>query len=195
MSPRNPAIRNIARQYNVRWVDYGAEYTKFKRNVRPASGDLHGVRPGEADFPGGELPSHLGRYPRVIVACEATRPHPSDMTMFDRLFASLRNEVADLNRSEHFMTIKRMLANMVEQAIGARIMHPWNIGFIFEEQHLRRFLHHFEVDCVFDVGDIPDNMQMFLRTREGTGAVNILESNAAAAAMSPENLRRTGIGL
>ena len=61
-----------------------------------------------------------------------------------------------------------MLANMVEQAIGARIMHPWNIGFIFEEQHLRRFLHHFEVDCVFDVrGTFRTICRSYMPTRDG----------------------------
>ena len=57
------------------------------------------------------------------------------------------------------MRLKRTIIDLFEQAVGARIVRPYNIALLFEEEQLRRFFHHFEVDCVFDVGQTPANTQ------------------------------------
>jgi FkbM family methyltransferase len=40
----------------------------------------------------------------------------------------------------------------VEKAFGLRIVWRHAVPLAFAEEHLRRFINHFEIDCVFDVG-------------------------------------------
>jgi FkbM family methyltransferase len=46
----------------------------------------------------------------------------------------------------------RLAIELAERAFGVRIVRPWAIALLFEQEHLRRFFEYFEVDCVFDVG-------------------------------------------
>lgn len=50
------------------------------------------------------------------------------------------------------MGIRRILKDLVETAIGAKIFRTEYIGAAHEEVHLKRFLSYFQIDCVFDVG-------------------------------------------
>ncbi|MBI5004018.1 FkbM family methyltransferase [Candidatus Kaiserbacteria bacterium] len=54
-------------------------------------------------------------------------------------------------------------APIVERVFGVRIMKPRRIGVIFEQVHLKRFLPHYRVDCVFDVGANEGQYAMMLR--------------------------------
>ena len=63
--------------------------------------------------------------------------------------------------------------------------------FLFEEHHLKRFLHHFEVDCVFDVGANLGQYAMMLRERAGyVGPIVSFEPNPDIAAKLRESARR-----
>jgi FkbM family methyltransferase len=65
------------------------------------------------------------------------------------------------------MRIKRNLADIIERAIGARILRPEKVGLAFEEFHLKRFFSHFQFDCVFDVGANAGQYAELLRRRVG----------------------------
>ncbi len=49
-------------------------------------------------------------------------------------------------------TVKRRIANLIEQLSGNLVVPPNEAHSLHERLHLRRFLAHFGVDCVFDVG-------------------------------------------
>lgn len=49
-------------------------------------------------------------------------------------------------------TLKRRVANVLEQMTGNLIIPPNEVHLGPERVHLRRFFSHFGVDCVFDVG-------------------------------------------
>jgi FkbM family methyltransferase len=67
----------------------------------------------------------------------------------------------------NFMAIRRKLADLAEIAIGARILRSENMGFAFEEFHLKRFFSYFQIDCVFDVGANVGQYAELLRKRLG----------------------------
>jgi hypothetical protein len=46
-------------------------------------------------------------------------------------------------------------------------VRPRKMALLFEEEHLRRFLRHFEVDCVFDVGANSGQYATMVRERAG----------------------------
>lgn len=65
------------------------------------------------------------------------------------------------------MSLKRTAADAMERALGVRIVRPGAVALLFEEEHLRRFFEHFEVDCVFDVGANGGQYAKMLRERVG----------------------------
>jgi FkbM family methyltransferase len=65
------------------------------------------------------------------------------------------------------MATRRKLADIAEMAIGARILRSENVGFAFEEFHLKRFFSYFQIDCVFDVGANVGQYAELLRKRVG----------------------------
>ena len=83
-----------------------------------------------------------------------------------------------------------MLVNFVERATGVRLARPGNIALLFEEVHLTRFLRHFEVDCVFDVGANSGQYATMLRKRAGyRGPIVSFEPDPRTAAKLRENAR------
>lgn len=42
--------------------------------------------------------------------------------------------------------------NFLEKYLKFQIVRPVNVGLLFEQIHLKRFLNEFNIDCVFDVG-------------------------------------------
>jgi FkbM family methyltransferase len=50
------------------------------------------------------------------------------------------------------MNWKKTAVRTLENASGLRLVRRGTIGPLFEQDHLRRFIEHFRVDCVFDVG-------------------------------------------
>jgi FkbM family methyltransferase len=49
-------------------------------------------------------------------------------------------------------SLKRRIATLIEQATGNHVVPPHEVHGLPERLFLRRFLDHFAVDCVFDVG-------------------------------------------
>ena len=49
-------------------------------------------------------------------------------------------------------TIKRQVARLIERLSGNLVVPPHEVHLAPERLHLRRFLPHFGIDCVFDVG-------------------------------------------
>jgi FkbM family methyltransferase len=89
------------------------------------------------------------------------------------------------------MTAKQWLASLAERQLGVRIVKPSRVGLLFEEQHLSRFLSHFDVDCVFDVGANIGQYATALRDRIGyRGHIISFEPNPLAA----EKLRANSAG-
>jgi FkbM family methyltransferase len=81
------------------------------------------------------------------------------------------------------MGMKRSLADAAERVLGARIVNPSRIALLFEEQHLKRFFAHFDIDCVFDVGANVGQYATALRDRVGfRGQIISFEPNPATAA-------------
>ena len=67
----------------------------------------------------------------------------------------------------NLMVARRKLADLAEMVIGARILRSENVGFAFEEFHLKRFFSYFQIDCVFDVGANVGQYAELLRKRVG----------------------------
>lgn len=65
------------------------------------------------------------------------------------------------------MSLKRTAADAMERALGVRIVRPGFVALLFEEEHLKQFFEHFEVDCVFDVGANGGQYATMLRERVG----------------------------
>jgi FkbM family methyltransferase len=91
------------------------------------------------------------------------------------------------------MGIRRTLVNLVELLINARIVRPGNIAPLWEEEHLRRFLRHFEVDCIFDVGANIGQYGTMLRKRAGyKGTIISFEPIPEVAAKLKETALQDG---
>lgn len=56
---------------------------------------------------------------------------------------------------------------LVERAFGVQVIPTGHAALVFEREHLRRFLAHFKVDCVFDVGANTGQYAQMLRERVG----------------------------
>ncbi len=95
------------------------------------------------------------------------------------------------NRWPRILGIKRTVADLIERAIKARIVRPHEVATLFEEGHLRRFLSHFEIDCVFDVGANDGAYATMLRNRAAyTGPIISFEPNPDIAVILKEKARR-----
>jgi FkbM family methyltransferase len=91
------------------------------------------------------------------------------------------------------MGTRKILVNLVEQLIDARIVRPANLAPLWEEEHLRRFLRHFEVDCIFDVGANIGQYGTMLRKRAGyKGAIISFEPIPEVAAKLRETAQQDG---
>lgn len=65
------------------------------------------------------------------------------------------------------MTPKSIARGIIEKALDVQVIPPGHVALVFEQEHLRRFLARFEVDCVFDVGANRGQYASMLRTRAG----------------------------
>ncbi|MBM3261432.1 FkbM family methyltransferase [Candidatus Kaiserbacteria bacterium] len=57
-----------------------------------------------------------------------------------------------VHKLKHVNYVDRIFDPIAEKVFGVRLMQPRRVGVIFEQVHLKRFLPHYQVDCVFDVG-------------------------------------------
>jgi FkbM family methyltransferase len=65
------------------------------------------------------------------------------------------------------MGVHNIARRIVERLFGVQVIPYGQAAFVFEREHLRRFLSHFEVDCVFDVGANAGQYAQMLRERAG----------------------------
>jgi FkbM family methyltransferase len=65
------------------------------------------------------------------------------------------------------MSLKRAARLLVERTFDLHILHRGKIAPAFEVEHLRNFIDHFKVDCVFDVGANAGQYAHMLRTEVG----------------------------
>jgi FkbM family methyltransferase len=79
--------------------------------------------------------------------------------------------------------MKRRIARMIENSFNVRISRPGLSDQYWEEDILKRFFHHFRVDCVFDVGANEGQYAEKLRKKVGfSGPIISFEPIPAAAA-------------
>lgn len=64
-------------------------------------------------------------------------------------------------------SLKRRAANLIETLSGNVVVPPYELHQAHEREHLRRFFHHFQVDCVFDVGANTGQYADMLRRKVG----------------------------
>lgn len=57
-----------------------------------------------------------------------------------------------LHKLKHVNFVDRIFDPIAEKVFGVRVMQPRRVGILFEQVHIKRFLPHYGVDCVFDVG-------------------------------------------
>lgn len=65
------------------------------------------------------------------------------------------------------MTIRIKIVKLFEKLLGVRIVRPRQVGTVYEEEHLARFLNQFSIDCVLDVGANEGQYATMLRHRAG----------------------------
>jgi FkbM family methyltransferase len=65
------------------------------------------------------------------------------------------------------MQVRARVRPWVERALHAHLVPDEQIALVFEWEHLRRFLAHFQVDCVFDVGGNSGQYATMLRAHAG----------------------------
>jgi FkbM family methyltransferase len=83
---------------------------------------------------------------------------------------------------------KKFLIDFVERRFNCRVVHPDNVGSVFEEEHLKKFLQDFEVDCVFDVGANEGQYARRLRDKCGfAGKIISFEPSPAVAQILKTN--------
>ncbi len=81
------------------------------------------------------------------------------------------------------MSVRSLGRKMVERMFDVRVIPPGHLPLLFEQQHLRRFFAHFEVDCVFDVGANQGQYAKMVRTHTGyNGPIISYEPNPVLAA-------------
>jgi FkbM family methyltransferase len=85
-----------------------------------------------------------------------------------------------------FSLARRVLVSpyrLVRRLLEYRVIDQNEIHTIWEQRHLRRFLRHYDVDCVFDVGaNYGQYAQMLRRAGRYKGWIVSFEPNPAAAA-------------
>ena len=65
------------------------------------------------------------------------------------------------------MGVRGIARRLVERALDVQVIPTGQTALVFEREHLRRLLAHFEVDCVFDVGANAGQYAQMLRERVG----------------------------
>ena len=65
------------------------------------------------------------------------------------------------------MGVHSIARRVVERVFGVQVIPYGQAAFVFEREHLHRFLAHFKVDCVFDVGANAGQYAQMLRERAG----------------------------
>jgi hypothetical protein len=68
------------------------------------------------------------------------------------------------------MTITGRVREIIIEEISDNRPRLREIGLLFEQEHLRRFLSHFNVNCVFDVGANAGQYATMLRQDKGQTA-------------------------